>query len=424
MAGRKAFAQSAPCYGGPFLLCIQAGGGWDTTMFFDPKAPFNGVVLNKAYEQPASRGPFRYAPVDFVNGSFWLHSPEHFLGKYQNRMLLLNGVDMQTNAHPVGEQIAWGGHLSREYPAIGALLALKATQSVGASCPVPCAFLTDGGGYTRTSGLISPSRVSASGVRDLAYDNRFPGERDPNRLLRSEKTHQNIQKAQEKRIQLLSQQLSMPESKQALERYNKAMLDKSGLEALAAALPSTPITLEALRPGGGNAIDTLLQQTELALSGFRSGTMAAASVSLGSFDSHSSNDVTQRRLLGYLFVLLEYVLDTADALGLSDKLTVVVGSEFSRTPEYNSLDNGKDHWNTSSYMLFGPGIRGGRVLGATAGNQYPEHVNPKNPAALLSEESGGIVLKPGHVHHALRRALGLSEFNAAYGFVEDDISLF
>jgi hypothetical protein len=339
-------------------------------------------------------------------------------------MLLLHGVDTETNAHPVGEQVGWGGHRTREYPAIGALLAAKATQSVGSTCVLPCAYLTDGGGYTRTLGLVPPSRISASNVRDIAYENRFPREGNATQILFSENTSQKIQQAQAQRAQLLAQQLTMPESKEALGRYNKAMLDKSGLAALAAALPTSPIALNALRPGGGNAINALLQQAELALCGFESGTMASASLSLGNFDTHRDNDRNQRRLLGFLFVLLEYVLKEADERGLSNQLYVVVGSDFSRTPEYNNLDFGKDHWNTSSYMLFGPAIRGGRVLGATAGNQHAEHVNPKNPAALLPKEAGGIVLKPGHVHHALRRALGLSEFNAAYGLVEEDIQLF
>ena len=436
LTGRKAFAQNQQAYSGPFLLCIHAGGGWDTTMAFDPKIPYEDAtgikVINKTYEKAdacGTFGNFSYAPIEYYLSpadpkTLLLHSPRNFLENHGSNMLLINGVDTQTNAHPVGEQVVWSGHVGRDYPSLGALLAIKASRE---SDKIPCAYFANNGGYVRTLGLVPLTQVNSSDrIRELSNQETLPVAGATTKLF-SEKTSQRIQQANEKRIQMLRQQLSLPESTTALGNYDKAMLAKNSLgtlvDAAAGGLPTTPVTLASLKPGAGNGIDTELQQAEMALYGFKTGSMVSASLTLGGFDSHSNNDNVQRLRMGYLLIFVEYVLNKAKALGLDKQLTVVVGSEFSRTPAYN-VDNGKDHWNTTSYMLFGPGIPGGRVLGHTTRNQYPDHVDPKNPSQLLPKESGGMVLRPSHVHHALRRTLGLADFNVPYEFLEKDISLF
>ena len=47
---------------------------------------------------------------------------------------------------------------------------------------------------------------------------------------------------------------------------------------------------------------------------------------------------------------LDYLWTYAEQLGIADRLLVVVSSDFSRTPYYNS-GNGKDHWNIGSYVI-------------------------------------------------------------------------
>jgi len=440
LTGKKAFAQSYEPYPGPFLLCIHAGGGWDTTMSFDPKPPYEDEkgekIINNTYTTTETFGPFSYAPIQYhltANNPAtpWLHDPRTFLiNNDRPSMLLINGVDTQTNAHPVGEQVVWSGHVGRDYPSLAALLAIKASRDFE---KIPCAYFANNGGYVRTLGRVPLSQVnSAARIRELANQERLPAVNETLNLF-SEQTSRRIQQANEKRIQQLSQELRLPESTAALGHYDKAMLTRHGLAPLidpvAGGLPATAVTSVSRRSQlagttSATAIDTELQQVQMALHGFNTGTMASASITLGGFDSHSNNDNVQRPRMGYLLILLDYILEEARRLGLLDRLTLVVGSEFSRTPTYNNNNLGKDHWNTTSYLLFGPHIRGDRVLGATTRNQYPEYINPQNPSQLLPKDAGGIALRPSHVHHALRRALGLAEFNVPYEFLEGDIQLF
>ncbi|MBU6162211.1 MAG: DUF1501 domain-containing protein, partial [Myxococcales bacterium] len=78
--------------------------------------------------------------------------------------------------------------------------------------------------------------------------------------------------------------------------------------------------------------------------------------------------------------------------------------DFARTPWYNET-NGKDHWSVTSMMFMGPGIRGGRVIGATDARQSPLTIDP----STLAVSEAGIRITPGHVHHSLRELLGFGE---------------
>ena len=94
-------------------------------------------------------------------------------------------------------------------------------------------------------------------------------------------------------------------------------------------------------------------------------------------------------------------------------------SEMGRTPALNGAE-GKDHWPYTSLMLIGPGVSGGRVLGATnaALVGQPIELSTGTPA------SSGSVLTPAAVAAGLLSHLdvdpaehfpGITPFSAPYG---------
>ena len=106
-------------YTGKLFVFIQADGGWDPTSFCDPKANTpDEPVINHWAERNEIReaGNIPYAP--FANNAA-------FFDKYYDRMLVLNGVDAQTNSHTVGIVHNWSGRNSEGYPAMSALLAAR-----------------------------------------------------------------------------------------------------------------------------------------------------------------------------------------------------------------------------------------------------------------------------------------------------------
>ena len=129
-------------------------------------------------------------------------------------------------------------------------------------------------------------------------------------------------------------------------------------------------------------------------------------MSLGGFDTHKDNDAEQRKALIPFLQRVDSFMEYADTLGIRERIVVVLGSEFSRTPKYNS-GRGKDHWSVGSMMMMGPGIRGNRVLGKTDEGQRSLKVDPTT--LTFSEAQDAIALKPEHIHHALRRFAGVEQ---------------
>ena len=87
-----------------------------------------------------------------------------------------------------------------------------------------------------------------------------------------------------------------------------------------------------------------------------------------SFDSHVDNDSKQSANFQDLFSFLNELMTVlqhtpSSTVGtLLDDVCVVVLSEMGRTP-YENGGKGKDHWQHTSAMLMGSGIRGGRTYG-------------------------------------------------------------
>ena len=89
--------QAAPkAYNVETLLTVAARGGWDVTSYCDPKENVKGEkkINYWANNDNIQRvGGISYAPTG---------NNELFFGKYANRMLVINGIDAQTNSHDTG----------------------------------------------------------------------------------------------------------------------------------------------------------------------------------------------------------------------------------------------------------------------------------------------------------------------------------
>ena len=108
-----------------------------------------------------------------------------------------------------------------------------------------------------------------------------------------------------------------------------------------------------------------------------------------------------------------YLWDYAEQQGIADRLTLIIGSDFGRSPWYNS-DNGKDHWPIGSYVVMEKNAAwGSRVVGKTDGVHNALKINP---TTLQRDDASGTLIYPKHVHKALRRHLGLEDTASAAGF--------
>ena len=364
-------------YPGPYYVVFNASGGWDTTYLMDPKG-VNGI--NRLYQDAEilTKGAHKFAPIrKHAQGGL---CNEDFYEAFGGELLTFNGLDYSVNNHSPGARYMATGKLdSLAYPTFAALVA--ACQ--GPRCPL--AFLTFGN-YSATGNLVALSRVpylpslsriaNADGIEgsDVSpYHDSFALDRIEEALLK-----QNEVSATEARL---------PRVERGENMLYAAQVNSKALERITRHIPKE------------SPKERLSQQCEIALASFKAGVCVSANLNIGQFDSHQNNDPDQMKLIPEFLAGIAYLLRRAEDLKIRDQLVVVIQSEMSRTPDYNS-GAGKDHWSIGSIMFLGKDIKGDRVIGATDEKQF---ASPVDPATLQLDREKGIRVRPEHLHEALRR---------------------
>lgn len=372
-----------PRYDGPYYVCFNASGGWDTTYLMDPK----GInEINRLYKEGEilTHGNHRFAPTaaHIEQGT----SNEDFYKKYGDELLVLNGIDYSVNNHsPCSRYMATGKLDSHAYPTFAALVAAcKAPDA-------PLAFLTFGQ-YSATGNLVPMARVpyltslnklanadAVSGVAQHPYHDDFVVDR--------------IERALEEQAQARISKARLPRVERSQSMLYAAQLNSKALERVTPFIPKSP---EKGR---------LQQQSNIALACFKAGVCVSANLSIGQFDSHSNNDPDQMKLIPEFLAGIDYLIKSAEDLKIREKLVIVIQSEMGRTPTYNK-GNGKDHWSVGSIMFMGNGIQGNRVIGATDEKQF---LVPIDAESLAIDKDNGVRVCPEHIHTALREHAGIAD---------------
>ena len=150
---------------------------------------------------------------------------------------------------------------------------------------------------------------------------------------------------------------------------------------------------------------------------YDAGLTASCDLNLAGFDSHQQNDLDQTESLSKLTNGIAYLFDTAEAMGIADKLVVLVTSDFGRKPFYNE-DDGKDHWPIGSALIIQQGASwGGRVFGATDGAHNALSIDPDT--FEVDDSESAIRIRPAHIHDAMRRLAGVDSHASAIAFPLD-----
>ncbi len=388
-------------YSGKLFVFIQADGGWDPTSFCDPKTNVAGEpTINHWAEGGEARqaGSIRYAP--FANN-------EAFFEKYYRRILVVNGVDAQTNSHTAGVVHNWSGRISEGYPTTTALLA--AHNGAGLSMP----YLSFGG-YSNTAGLAVFTRLNNPGeIRNIAKPELSGG--DPNRrpFFHPEDWSAITRHRDARMARLAGAPNLMPRDARNRELYSASLEPEAaeGLRAYADMIPGS----DDLQQTEEFLLfrSTLKRQAQLAVLAFKAGVAVSADMRLGGFDTHDDHDRDQGWLLGNLTESVDFLWDYAELHGVADRLVVVMGSDFGRTNKYNA-EAGKDHWPIGSFLVMEKNQNWtNRVVGETDELHFARKVNP---ATMRRDDVGGTLIHPKHVHKALRKYLGVANTEGSQRF--------
>ena len=357
-------------YDGKLFVSVHASGGWDPTSFCDPKANVAGEpVINHWAEEDDIRhaGGIAYAP--FADN-------EAFFAKHHRRMLVINGVDAQTNSHDTGQRYNWSGRNSEGYPSLNALLTAHHAPDM------PLAYLTFGG-YSRTFGVGKVSRLGDGDVLD--------GIVNPLRYIdRTERTM--LEDYAATRNERLDQVPDLLPGELRKRRDFKAALLSRDFEPLRTVLEDA---------GSDTGVP---QQVRFSVLAFKAGLAVGADLVFRDFDTHGDHDAAQAAALSALTNGVDQLWDYAETHGVADRLVVVIGSDFGRTNYYNET-NGKDHWPIGSVVVMEKNQPWtDRAVGETDPLHFARRVDP---ATLRRDDDNGAVIHPRHVHKALRRYLGV-----------------
>ena len=393
------FAQTN--FAGKLLVNLQLEGALDVTSYCDPKMNQPGEREINTWARSSdtqTAGNINYAP--FATNSTLFE-------KYYQDMLVINGVDAQTNSHTVGVVHNWSGRNSDGYPSLTSLYAASNAPNL------PLAYLNFGG-FGNTDDIIRSSRISDIGqIGKILFPNTDVV--NPNQYFHSNTDFQRIKALQLQTAQQLAAQTGIPAGQRKHRRFFvEALSQADGLSSFAASQPSAN-QLQQPRELSLNLYSNLHQQMQISLLAMRSGVSVAADLYQGGYDTHQNHDQDHTILLDNLNDALDYFWTYAEELGLADRIVLVIGSDFGRTPHYNS-GSGKDHWPIGSYIVMERNASfTNRAFGETDGGH---NTYPVNLQTGLQDYVNGARIYPKHVHLALRKYLGIhnNQLTSSYPF--------
>ena len=384
-------------YRGKLFVSVQADGGWDPTSFCDPKANTPGEpVINHWAERDEVRqaGAIPYAP--FARNAA-------FFEKYHRRMLIINGVDAQTNSHTVGIVHNWSGRNSEGYPTTTALLAAH-------YAPELLVTYLSFGGFSSTAGLTRSTRIDNADLLLELADPAVPTGRS--RRYFSEAEWAVLESYRAATAERLATESGLLPGDVRHRGFYRSAFAAEGLKAYADAIPPAE-ELEPREEGPTGDSSTLRRQAQLAVLAFKTGVAVSADLWLRGFDTHKDHDPNYAWLLGNLTDSVDYLWEYAEEHGVADRMVVVIGSDFGRTNFYNAQD-GKDHWPIGSFIVMEKHQRWtGRAVGETDALHFAHRINPRT---LRRDDRNGVIIYPKHVHKALRRYLGVEHSPGAQRF--------
>lgn len=379
-------------YSGDFYVLIDAEGGWDVTSFCDPKQ--NSSINKWAISDTTKRivdSPIQYAP--------FAHN-ERFFTQHHNDMLVVNGIDSQTNAHQAGRRHNWSGRLAEGYPSFAALVAaIKAPE-------LPLAYISNGS-YNQTADLLTYTLMQdPSALNKLVYQDQFldfdPASDDLARFYHRKNTRDILAQYQQQRLERLQAQESLASRlEKSIAQFASAKNGQPLLDRLAANIPNTLVDYF----DSDGEWNPLLRQAQIALAAYKSGLCVSCDLVSWGFDTHANHDADQGTAMRRLQNGIEFLWAEAERQGIAHKLKVLVSSDFGRTPEYNDGE-GKDHWPVGSAVFMQKNASwADRVIGSTSVNHEALAIDPVS----FQPSEGGIVLQPKDIQQNMRILAGIDQ---------------
>ena len=371
-----------------FFIFVHAAGGWDVTLWADPRNERKGLV------EPASTDNTEIGPLTHWKsvkldsdtdtfeildaGGMRLGPGIGELYDLRDRLTIINGLAMNTVSHPDGTAYsATGRHLaggrppaasvdvaianelgveqllpdiSVNFPSsfVGERLDRRAIPLRVASAATIAKSLARSEAYLADDDRAAISALLADESKDLAAHSTFP------------ETYARIEAQQDALPRLLSNELKAAFTQRALQDSYPQFDYKARF--IGAGVLGAAFAIEAMKRDLVRCIG----------------------LSLGGLDTHNQNYKQHAHTQQELFGTIATLVKTLDKLKLSDRTHILVVSDFCRTPQIN-LSGGRDHYPNNSALVISPRFKSGRTFGKTDHEQLlPAGDKPLTPPDLLA----------------------------------------
>ena len=321
-------------------------------------------------------------------------------------MLVINGIDTQTNSHDDGRRHTWSGRIGFGYPSFGAIV----SSAIAPDLPLS---LVHAAGYSETAGIARFSRLQNPDViRNLVNDSTVQVNDIVYGLFEQNELDLITQYQDARLERLLASDQLLPRQQNGMNNLYLANATRDQLQSFAALLPSE---FEE---------DDDFRAAQLALLAYQSGLCVACQLGFRGFDTHQDHDADHFGYMEKLTDLVAYIFDTAEQAGFADRLVLTMASDFGRTPYYNA-GGGKDHWPIGSAIFIQPGAQwGNRVIGAT--DELHNALSINSATLQVDNSNSGVRLEPKHLQQAMRQLAGIDQSSVAQQFPlnAEDIDFF
>ena len=389
-----------------YFIFIHAAGGWDVTLWADPRNERKGLV------EPASTDNtdltalkhWKRVALDGDTDTFEILAPSDVALRFgpgigdlydlRHRLTVVNGLAMNTVSHPDGTSFsATGRHLAGGHPPASSIdVAIANELGTGQLLPdiaigFPAAYVGD-----HLDRRAIPLRVANAGTiaKSLARSDAYFKADDRaaiTALLSDEASSLAARSTYPETFERVkSQEDSLP--KLLGDELKEAFTAK----ALTAAYPQLDYKAKYIGQGALGAA--------FAVEAMKRDLVRCVGFALGGLDTHNQNYKqqahTQQEIFGTVATLVK-LLDVTPhpsrrGAKLADHTHILVFSDFCRTPQIN-LSGGRDHYPNNSALVISPRFKAGRAFGKTdreqllpadSGLTFSDGPRPISPPDLLA----------------------------------------
>jgi hypothetical protein len=378
-----AIAEVASSSDAEFFVFVIALGGWDVTLWADPRNETRGIIhpastentdtapLRRWIDAPMADGPFKTFELVRPKGSNLAFGPGiGDLADMPDRITIVNGLEMNTVAHPDGQLFSTTGRHPQGGRVAAASIDTMLSNELGRDQLLPTVSIRYPSSYVgdHLDRRVVPLTVDDVGSisrtvsRAQAYDSN--AERDRVTALLSEEAHDLARRSTYPDV-LDGLGLQYDALRKMLTGNLQDVFSSNGLRK------AHPEFDYKLRFTGGPAVNAAF-----AVEAMKRNLVRCVSFAIGGFDTHGNNYRGQAQLQQETFGLVAALVRSLDeaphptkhGAKLSDHVHVLVVSDFCRTPQIN-LGMGRDHYPNNSALVVSRRFRANFAFGRTDPDQ-------------------------------------------------------